>query len=721
MPVKGESVVDLTARRKAIISALLLAGVVLAVFFPVLRNDFVNYDDTQNVIENPAIRSLSAQNIKNIFSSFFMGHYDPLTILFHAGEYRLFKLDAGGYHFCSLLLHLFNCLLVFRLFYLVSGRLSSAFFISMIFAVHPLQADTVAWASETKNVLYAFFYLAALIFYLSYLRKGRKMKYIYLALACFLFSLLAKSMAVTLPLVLILIDYLSNRRMDRRAICEKIPFFILSLFFACVALYGGYLSGTVRQEAAFNFLHKVFTLNYALDFYVLKFFAPFKLSVFYYYPGISDSPAGAAIWLVCSFLIILFLAGIAAMRICPARKLIFGCLFFLATLLPVLQLVPVGGMLVANHFAYIPLLGIAYVCAEIIRGILDRMKPGSLLSKGLPVLLFVVIICILSVMTRNRCRVWKDGASLWSSVIEEYPDNARAYNSRGTVFLKRGQYNPALADFQQAVRLGFATRRTYNKQEYFSMDLLYATVNLANTYRAMGDIDQAIKALEKAIKLNPSSEIAYFNLANIYSAMGDREQAIALYKKAIGIYPGYAAAYNNLGVLYAAAGADDQAISMFAKAIEIDPAFLPAYPRLDTYYKKRQKQDKLLALYEKAISNDIDFFEAYFYMGNLFSDNGNERQAVELYRKASIIDPQSVDAHVNLGKSYCIIGRDKEALVALNKALKLDPGLGIIHNNLAIVYYYKKKYHLAIKHCDQAIKLGYKVEPEFLARLAVYR
>jgi hypothetical protein len=196
--------------------------------FPVLKAGFTNWDDHLYVTENNSIRAATLVNLKNISTSFFAAHFQPLTIYSYLLEYRFFKLNPFYYHLTNLILHLLNCLLVFWFIYLLTGQVPVACLTALIFGIHPLQVESVAWISQRKTLLYAFFYLGSLVSYLYYLRKPRQLKYLFFCLGLFILSLLSKSVAFTLPLVLLLLDYFNSRIINRQALAEKIPYFLLS-------------------------------------------------------------------------------------------------------------------------------------------------------------------------------------------------------------------------------------------------------------------------------------------------------------------------------------------------------------------------------------------------------------------------------------------------------------------------------------------------------------
>lgn len=333
---------------KIVILISLILIITFVAFLPSLKNGFVNWDDEIYVINNTAIKSLSVGNINKILTSFFVGNYQPLAILSYLLEYQFVKLNLFGYHLTNLILHLFNCLLVFWLIAMLSGRVSIALITSILFGVHPLLVESVAWISERKDVLYAVFFLGATICYLKYLREKQKLKYYLFSIFLFALSLLSKSMAITLPLVLLLIDYLLHRRHDKYMFIDKAPFFLLSLIFGIIAIYSQNSSEPSMQRGLYYLLTKFIILSYCIIFYLNKIFMPIRLSCLYPYYGLENILLPL---FYPTMFIILLVAVIISCKY--TKKFIFGSAFFLIIILPVLQFMPLGETIVADRYKYI--------------------------------------------------------------------------------------------------------------------------------------------------------------------------------------------------------------------------------------------------------------------------------------------------------------------------------------------------------------------------------
>lgn len=714
-------------KTKTIVGLCLILALVGLAFAPCLQNNFTNWDDNLYVTGNSVVSALTWANLKKTFTSFFVTHFQPLTILTYSLEHHFFKLDPFFYHLTNLILHLLNTLLVFWLVYLAGGSLAVGGITALFFGIHPLQTETVAWISQRKTLLYACFYLAALISYFYYLRRGLKLRYYFLCLGFFVLALLSKSVAFTLPLVLWLLDYLAFRKEARRVLSEKIPFLVLSLIIGLVALWAGYLSTVFYQPAAYSLLTRLIGASSDLIFYLYKLCWPLKLSAIYPYLQIQHNPL---YWLCLPVAIVLFSSLLLAGR--KNRALIFGTGFFLLTILPAIRFMPLEEALVADHYIYLPAVGILYLLAQGLLWLFQAPVRYRRLIQGLVIfiLLSAAIACIF--LTRSRCRVWQDSQSLWNDVLKKYPLTATAYNNRGEFFLGQKEFARAAADFKQAIAI--RTNAPYNPT------YKYYYLNLGNALRASGRLDEAQAVFKmlvqeaeeyfrqpQALRRGDKNKVlashrrnieagAYFNLGNIQDTLGDKQAALALYLKAIELSPRMLYAYEALGDLYVKEGKMEAALGALAKVIAIDPGYLPGYAKLAKLYRRLGQTKELTRLYKSAVANGLDFFEAYYYLGNLYADARMDKKAIAMYRQAFRVNPESQEACLGLGTAYLALGNHRQAIFWLNRALSIDPALALAHNNISLAYYYAREHDLAVRHYNQAVKLGYAPHPK-LAQL----
>ena len=556
----------------------LILLIVFGAFSSCLKNGFVNWDDDNYIVNNTAISSVSTANLKNIFSSFFVGHYQPLTILSYALDYHFYKLNPYHYHLTNLILHLLNSLLVFYLIYLLSGNIIVSFITAILFGLHPLHVESVAWVSERKDVLYSFFFLLSCITYLYYLTKGNKHKYYILSLFLFLCSLLSKSIAVTLPLVILLLDYYLKRKPSKTLFLDKIPYFVLSIIFAIIAIFGVYLDNVVRSEPHFNLFSILSVASYAIIFYFGKLFLPIKLSCLYPYHNFEYNPT-----YLYSIIAVVLLGILIALSVKYTKKILFGTLFFLITLLPALQFIPNGEIIVADRYTYISSIGIFFIIATLIYWFYSKKLEAFVL------LLVILIISTLSIMTYNRCKVWKDGITLWSDALRIYPDSATAYNNRGAVFLGRKQYDKAYSDLNHALNIDPVCFEAY--------------FNLGSLYNFQSNYNEAVRLLNKTLEINPRYLKAYNMLALSYGRMGEHYKVIEVCKKALEIDPRDIDAYINLCSAYGNLGKFQEAIAYGQQAVNIDPMSGAAHSNLAAAYFYAKEYDLAIKHCDKAIES----------------------------------------------------------------------------------------------------------------------
>ena len=592
---------------KKITLAASLSAVVLITaiaFYPSLNNGFPNWDDGAYLTENAAVRELSWHSIKTMFTSFYVACYLPLTILSYAVEYRFFGLDPFAYHATNLILHLGNCLLVFWFIFMLRANLTAAFIAALLFGIHPLHVESVAWVSERKDVLCTLFFLAALISYQYYQRKATSPALYSLSLLFFLCALLSKAMAITLPCVLLLCDYFNQRTGNRKLLREKVPFFLLAAIFAAVALYAQHSLGGVRNQPSVSLLETMAIAGYGLVFYLAKILVPLNLSCLYPYPNMAQ---GLPVSFYAAAVLALVLLAAVAYAVRYARTISFGALFFLITIAPVLQLVPIGQAMAADRYTYIPSIGLLYLAAEGFARLWGSggeaaQKRNSLL---LPAAIF--ICAMLCVLTWQRCLVWKDGVTLWNDVIRNYPLDPVAYHNRALALKDAGDYERAIADFTTALSISPQFIDAYNnrglayknKKEFkkaladfdtaLSLSPRYAKAwcNRGLTCTVIGEYQRAIADLNQALALDPQFAIACYNRGNAYAAIAENERAIADYTQALSIDPFYAEAYNNRANLFLKEKLYDRAIEDYSQALKYKPGFTTArYNRAVAYYEK---------------------------------------------------------------------------------------------------------------------------------------
>jgi tetratricopeptide (TPR) repeat protein len=544
-----------SGRWNALILALILV-LTAAVFSNSLRNEFIDeLDDDIYVVNNAAVKDLSAAGLKTIFTTFVAGNYHPLTMLSYAVEYRLFGLNPRAYHRTNRLLHGLNTALVFALVWLLWRRRAAAVLAALLFAVHPMRVESVSWISERKDVLFALFYLAALLAYVSYVKDRAKRGRLAGTLILFLLSLLSKPTAVTLPVVLLLIDVYLRRKLDRRAWLEKIPFFVLAVVFGALTL-ATQDPGTTLQEMTgrYGFFDRLFFPFYALAFYLVRLFVPTGLSAYHYYP---ELVGGRLPWEyhAAPVVVIIVILAVVLARGRFRREVVFGSLFFLVTVAVTLQVIPAGRAVAAERYTYIPYLGPFLVLGFLFDHALKRGKGAGRWLRPVALAAAILIVLGLSYGTYRRNETWRDSLTVFSDVIAKNPEAGHGYFLRGLIHYKKRDYGAALADYDRAVDLGFRDAKLFNNR---------AIVRGMNK-----DYRGALADLELALELNPQFVEALSNRGNVKAALGDQDGAIQDFEQALRLSPSYINAHYGLGMVSYARGDMKAACAHWQRAAQL--------------------------------------------------------------------------------------------------------------------------------------------------------
>ncbi|MEK7136827.1 MAG: tetratricopeptide repeat protein, partial [Patescibacteria group bacterium] len=488
---------------------LSLAGaiffLVLIVYGASLGNDFVRFDDGLLIYENPVIRETSWRSLKKAFTTYDPELYIPFTLLSYKIDYLLGGAHPFLYHFTNVLLHAANAFLVLLLAYILTGSRIGALFMGVFFAIHPLHTEAVAWASARKDLLSTFWFLLALFSYLFYRsrcqvsRSGpegpsgprtagfrfQERKFYFLSLMFFLFGLLSKVMVITLPVVLLLIDWKERRKIDRSMFFDKLPYAFLSIVFGIVALYG---KQAVTAQA--TLWETAVMAPKSAVFYLSKLLVPIRLSVLYPYTDAIDLTSPD---FFLPFLILLALFSAALFSLRWTRELLFGFLFSLITLSPTFINFSKDGesYFASDRYAYIPSIGILYIVALFFVWLLR----GKKLSTLFPALGIVAIL--FAALSFKQSLVWANTETLFRNVLRYYPNAHRAHNNLGNVHRRRGEFEAAIASFQAAIEIRESPR---------------TLTNLGAVYRKLGRIEEAIALHERAITLAPKDPEPHFGL-----------------------------------------------------------------------------------------------------------------------------------------------------------------------------------------------------------------
>ena len=547
--------------KKTIIS-IIIAAIVICVYYQVSSFEFVSYDDPNYI--SFASKDLTLKNIIEAFLSINYANWHPLAWISLMLDYNLYGSHAGGYHLTNLILHLINTLLLFFLLLRMTGATYRSAFVAALFALHPLHVESVAWVTERKDVLSTMFWFLTMGAYVLYSEKPGILKYIPV-IVFFILGLMSKSMLVTLPFVLLLIDYwplgrlnfgqdvpscnvLIKKQTALFLFVEKTPFFIITIASSILTYIAQNSYHAVASFQNISLSDRVFNALNSYAGYLWKVIWFHDLSPFYLYPeNFEFWQIGSSLLLVLSvtILTIIFIKKIPYLAV--------GWFWYLGTLIPVIGLIQVGSQAMADRYTYVPLIGIFVIMAWGISQILLRLRNGKVIAAFIASL-FIVIITL---ATYLQVGIWKNNFTLFGHVININPKDARAYQVIGHALANNGENEKALYYYYMALK--------YNPGHYPSY------LNAGTVFQKMGRLDEAINCYNKALHLDNKPAEAHYYLGIILMEKNNFNEAISHFKKALVITPDDSDTHNNLGVALMKAGNVEEALAHFQESQRLDP------------------------------------------------------------------------------------------------------------------------------------------------------
>ena len=658
----------MNAKYKYLIILLLIVFCFIA-FGRILGNGFVNFDDEGYITKNLHVQvGINFQTVKWAFTSVVASNWHPLTILSHALDWQLFGANAFGHHLINLLLHIGSVLLLFIFLNKSTKAMWPSALVAALFALHPLRVESVAWASERKDVLSMFLGLSSIYAYICYVEISRLSRY-FISLFLFALSLLAKPMLVTLPFVLLLLDYWPLARWQKvsalanaaapvnilasgkkkskhsktgfsadkkitaivsatkysnhlmgRLFWEKIPFLFLAIASSIVTIWAQDKGGSIASLQKVQLTERISNALISYIAYLGKIFWPVNLAVFYPYEYY------APIWQVLGASLLLL--AISTVVICLFRKAPFlavGWLLYLGVLFPVIGLMQVGDQAMADRYTYFPSVGISVM---VVWGIF-YLWPEEKLRKII-LIPGMVILAALTFLTWQQCGYWKNSNTLFNHAWQATKDNYLAHNNLGKALEAEGKKEKAITHYLAAIE----TNPNFSIGHY----------NLGVIMSAQGKHEEAITHYLAAIKTNPNFDDAYYNLANLYIKQRKTEEAIDNYRRAIQISPDHFDARNNLADVFVKQNKFDQAIEHFREAVRITPSSFGALNNLGVNLEKQLKHEEAIYYYRKALLIDPKDPGIYFNLGVALGNKGDLKEAAENFRQSVNLKPDYEEA-----------------------------------------------------------------------------
>ena len=657
------------------IKLLIYVGIVIATIIayePMRHNGFVSYDDSKYITQNPDIQqAITFQSLGRAFTQphYYMWH--PLTTITNMLDYQLFGLNPLGHHFVSLLLHIASALLLFRILSNMTGAIWPSAFVTAVFALHPVQVESVAWAAELKTVLSGFFWLLTMAAYIRYTKKPSVGRYI-LTLLVFGFCILTKPTVVTLPFILLLLDYWPLDRIkwgrqtkripkekDRqdvpvwRLMIEKIPLLVLSAILSAITYSAQQHGGAVAALEKLPLDFRIANMFISYMRYIGKTIWPSRLAVFY--PSLPLNLPNATVG-ICVLLFILISAF--SIYIGRRRKYIaMGWLWYVGTLVPVIGLVQAGVQAMANRYMYIPILGLLIIIAWAVKDLIAN-RPRC--KKIMAVLAAVVLLSAI-ILTRTQVRYWRNSMALFEYALKVTENNATAENNYGALLFEAGRLDEAVLHLSKAVRI--------------SPTFFEARNNLGQSLLKQGKPNEAIACFNELIKHKQDSAQVYYHLA----------MAMSMQKKY------------------------DDAIKYLDKSLTLDPQFSEAHRETGTLLLARGKINEAIPHLNEALRMGINKAKMYTYLGTAYNQLGKYEMAIQNWSRAVELKPDSANVLNNL--AWLLAAVDDVSIQDANRAIELaqraceltDYKDAAILDTLAVAYAAAGRFNNAVRTAEKAI------------------
>jgi tetratricopeptide (TPR) repeat protein len=666
---------DPKSLRQNIGIALVLVGVTVAIYAQSFSFGSVGFDDPEYLAGSIHLENeLTLEGLKWAFTTPALSNYIPLTFASHMLDRTLFGDNLGRYHLTNVTLHALSSVLLFGALFSMTGARWRSAAVAMLFAVHPLNVESVAWISERKNVLSTVFWILSVWAYVGYARRPGVMRYLGVALLLAL-GLLAKPMLVTLPLALLLLDYWPLDRIRGREsttagrtssfaprsigflVIEKLPLLAISAA-ASVATYHAQSRGFIATEAL-TFLERLANAVVAYTRYLGKIVWPSGLTMHYphpYLPEIGGVPLEA--WQIAGatvLLLVLTAVSIAAVR---QRYLAVGWLWFLGTLVPTIGLVQVGHQALADRYAYVPAIGLFLAVSWAGSELIERLRISRPASARALLAVVAAGIAALAVTSWHQVGYWRDSVSLFEHTLAVIPKNPKV------------------------------------------------SYNLANEYRARGNMDAAIRNYRISLETDPDALRTLANLGGALNSKGEYDAAIDTCKSALSLNPRYAHAYNNLGVALQMKGEYGSAMASFRRAIELDPGQPDAHSNLAKALSLKGKFEEATTHYLEALESPalVDPSDTSLALGNALFNLGRIEKAEAAYRRAIELDPGNQHAQSNLGVTLARQGKLGEAVDHFRLAIAASPDFAAAHNSLGDCLRAQGKLEAATEAYENALR-----------------
>lgn len=690
-----------------------LTALTLFAFWPVRHHGFIRFDDDLYVYNNYLVKQgLTFEGFQWAFTTREFGNWHPLTWLSHMLDVELFGLNPGAHHLVNLLFHVTNTLLLFFLFRKMTGAVWRSAFVAALFAVHPLHVESVAWIAERKDVLSALFGFLSLWFYVGYVQSSKSKVedsekfwhslYYYFALLFFVFSLMSKPMLVTLPFVLLLLDFWPLQRMSKveghwtldfrlwtRLVLEKLPFFVPTIISSFVTYFAQKSSGTMATFVQLTLPERIGDAFIAYCGYLAKMFWPRDLAVLY---PLQVLP----LWKILGAVAIVLSISTWAV-LCFKRRPYFliGWLWFLGVLVPVIGLVHVGNQAMADRYTYLALIGLSFAIAW---GACDLLRWPKL-----RVALAAIVIVLCFVTTRMQVAHWRNSETLFRHTLQSTRGNVPIQNNLAGELLAQGRLDEGIVLLREALaakpniadtlnNLGLALEQKGKPDEAIALYERSLQINpqypvtqnkLGYLLLARGRLAEAMPRFEAALQLQPEFPEPYYNLGNLYFTQGKMSEAASYFRAALKLQPGYAQARNRLAETLLRVGEFAEAETHSRIAIQLQPDSASFQNVLGRTLAAQKKWTEAETVFTRAIGFQTDSAETHFNLANTFWAQGRSSEAKSHYFSALQLQREYPEAEMQLAMLFLREKNEGEAIAHLRNATVQRPKWREALNNLA--------------------------------------
>ena len=701
----------LWSKRTDVFVCLLLILFILAVYWQISDHEFINFDDDVYVTDNRNVQAgLTLEGLKFAFSFAERTYWHPLAWLSHMLDCELFGLNPGPHHLVNLIFHILNSLLLFLVFHRMTEAIWKSALIAALFALHPINVESVVWVAERKNLLSTFFWLLTMLSYVRYTEQPSFFRYL-VVFFVFGLGLMAKPMLVTLPFVLLLLDYWPLRRFrfepsthngnedfgqsifggttgsqTFRLILEKVPLLVLAAFTINLSSSSVQEYGIVLSMESVPMKLRIANACVSYIKYIGTMIWPQQLAIFYPFPKMIP------LWqTIAAFLLLVLISGLVIKGLKRAPYLIVGWLWYLGTMVPVIGIMQAGlWPAMANRWAYVPLIGIFIMITWGLSELSVRLR----INKMRLVTATAAVFFLLGLAAWFQTRHWINSTAIFAHTLKVTTNNFIAHNNLGTALKDQGRIAEAISHYHEALRLFPGYAKAHN--------------NIGAAMEDQGKTTEAIRHYREALRLDPDNALIHYNLGHVLGEQDKTTEAVYYYIKALQIKPNFANAHNNLGIALLRLGKLSQAMRHLQEAVRLEPSSVIMQENLKSALTAQDKSENELVKLQAALKQNPVDAGLYYKMGDLYKSNGQMDEAIKHFQNAIELKPRYFEALYNLAIVFALKGEYDKALELSKAMLTARPEDADAHYFVACIYARTNRIEESIVWLKKAIERGYQ-------------